>query len=112
MKERGPEATLAVLKAAHEKAPDAPVFHDTFGFALVYELLEKGRTPDAAAFHRLYSTFNLGFRKRLINTGKSYLKYGLKRRALDPFEKAVALDPDDTEAAELVKALRGAVKAL
>jgi len=110
LKDRGPEATMAILRAAHEKSPEAPVFHSTFGIALVYELLEKRRTQDAVAFHRLFSTFDPDFRKPFFNLGKSYLKYGMKTRALDFFEKAAALDPDDAEAAEQVKALLAAKK--
>jgi pimeloyl-ACP methyl ester carboxylesterase len=111
LEERGLEATVAILKSAREEDPEAPVFNDTFGYALVYELLEKGRTPDAAAFHRLYISFDPGFRRRLVTMGKSFLRYGMKSQALDLFEKAAALDPNDAEAAEQVKSLRGALKA-
>lgn len=77
--------------------------------ALVYELLEKGRRPEAVAFSQLYSAFDPQFRKRLLNMGNSFLKYGMKTQALDLFEKAAALDPDDAEAVERVKSLRGTV---
>ncbi len=111
LKSRGLEATIAILRATHEKSPDAPVFHTSFGIALVYELLEKRRTPDAIAFHRLYRTLDPDYRKPFFNIGKSYLEYGMKTRALDYFEKAAALDPDNAEAAEQIKALRAAKKA-
>ena len=109
LRERGPAATVALLKAAHAKAPDAPVFHPMFGSALVCELLEDGRTADAAEFHRLYASFGPGFRKRLMGMARSYLRAGTAQRALDLVEKAAALDPEDVEAAEQVKALNRAV---
>jgi pimeloyl-ACP methyl ester carboxylesterase len=109
--DRGPEATVAILKAAHEKAPDAPVFHEDVAFALIDGLLAKGQTPDAAAVHQLYGSFDPEFRKRLVQVGKSSLKYGMKTRALEMFEKAVLLDPDDAEAAQQAAALRSAAKA-
>jgi tetratricopeptide (TPR) repeat protein len=111
LRERGQEATAAILKAAHDKAPEAPVFEESVGFALIEELLASGRTPDAVAIYRLYGTFDPKFRRRLTEMGKAYLRYGRKRGALDHFEKAVRLDPDDAEAAEQVKALRREIQA-
>jgi pimeloyl-ACP methyl ester carboxylesterase len=110
LKERGPEATMAILKAAHQKAADAPVFHSSFGIALVYELLEKGRKQDAVAFHQLYRSFDAEFRRPFFYLGKSYLKLGMKTRARDFLEKAVALDPGDAEAAEQLSTAIGALK--
>ncbi len=101
---------MALLKAARETSPDAPVFQETFGIALVGELLAKGQKPDAVAFHQFYSSFDPKFRKRFAEIGKAYLKYGMKTLALAQFEKAAALDPDDAEVAGHIKALREAVK--
>jgi dienelactone hydrolase len=111
LKDRGAEAVVALLKAAHEESPGAPIFHENLGLALVGDLLAKGRTPDALAFNRLYTSFDPTFRGRFARIGKSYLKYGMKTLALAQFEKAVALDPDDAESAGQVKALREALKA-
>jgi pimeloyl-ACP methyl ester carboxylesterase len=111
LKDRGLEATIVILKAAHQKSPDAPVFHTGFGIALIYELLEKGRKSDAVAFHQLYRSFDSDFRRPFFYVGKSYLGHGMKTRARDFLEKAVALDPGDPEAAEQLKAVDGALKA-
>ena len=70
-----------------------------------------GRTADAAAFHRLYVSFDPGFRKRLMGMARSYLRAGTAQRALDLVAKAGALDPEDAEATEQVKALNRAVGA-
>jgi pimeloyl-ACP methyl ester carboxylesterase len=109
LKERGPEATVAVLKQTRATKPEAPVFHSFFGCTLVCELLEQGRTGDALVLDRFYRTVEPGFRKRLLAMAKSYVRDGTARTALELFERAAALDPDDTEAAEQVRALRRAV---
>jgi len=106
MAERGLEATVALLNHYHEKDPSAPIFQGDFGFALVFELLEKRQTQEALAFHRLFRSFGENFSKSFIAWGKEYERIGRKPLALDYFEKAHTLDPGNTEAAERLKTLR------
>ena len=70
LKERGAEATASILKAAHAKSPDAPVFEAEVGFALIDDLLAKGRIPEAVTFHRLYGTFDPKLLKRLTKRAR------------------------------------------
>src|SRR5262249_44439896 len=44
--EHGATATVALLERHYRKDPAAPVFHSDLGFALVDELLERGRDRD------------------------------------------------------------------
>ena len=101
---------MAVLETAHRSTPEAPVFDESVGFALIADLLAKGRKADAVAFHQLYGTFDPKFRTRHMEIGKHLLKYGMKTRALEHFEKAILLNPDDAEAAEHAKTLRQEAK--
>lgn len=110
LKERGADAVVALLKSAREKAPDAPIFDETFGLSLIEHLLDQGRTPDASKFYRFYLSFDPKYRGRLTRMGKAYLEYGAKTRALEIFERALALDPDDAEAAGQIQALREELK--
>ena len=87
MREKGLDSTLAILKATHEKSPNAPVFEESVGLALIDDLLAKGRISEAVKVHQLYGRFDPKFLNRLTIMGKNYLKYGIKSHALDCFEK-------------------------
>ena len=79
LKELGPKACIAILRAAHEKTPMCAVFNDSVGLALIDELLAKGRTHDAVEFYRLYGTFDPKFLKSLTKIGKAFLGWGIKK---------------------------------
>jgi hypothetical protein len=106
MAKRGLDATVSLLKHFHENDPSAPIFQGDFGFALVFELLEKRQTQEALAFDRLYRSFGQNLPRSFIGWGKELERLGSKPRALDYFEKAHTLDPGNTETAERLKALR------
>jgi pimeloyl-ACP methyl ester carboxylesterase len=105
LKARGAEATIALLKQIHEKAPDAPVFLSAFGDALVEELLDQGQTQDAIAFYRLYSSYDKTFLGIFTRRGDRYLRFGAKEGARKYFQKALVVDPADAVAAERLKSL-------
>jgi hypothetical protein len=107
---RGVDSTIAILKSYHEKEPGAPVFQGSFGFALVYELLENGQVQEAVAFHRMYRSFGQDLVKKFISSGDSYLRHGAKTRAQKQFERARSLDPENGEAADRLKKMREAKK--
>ncbi len=107
---RGVDSTIAILKSYHEKEPGAPVFQGSFGFALVYELLENGQVQEAVAFHRMYRWFGQDLVKKFISSGDSYLRRGAKTRAQKQFERARLLDPENGEAADRLKKMREAKK--
>ncbi len=102
---RGIEATLALLKHWHEKEPRASIFEDDFGFAVVDECLGLGRTGDAIAMSRFYSSLDAKFSKIFFRKGNGLRNAGLKHFASDYYKKACLLDPSDAEAAAQLKAL-------
>jgi dienelactone hydrolase len=106
MKRAGVGPALDLLKRHHQKAPGAPVFHESLAYALVDEFLEQGRIPDAIAVHRAYLIFDPGRARTYFRMGLSYEKYGMKDRAIDHFKKAILFDPADHEAAEHLKKLQ------
>jgi pimeloyl-ACP methyl ester carboxylesterase len=107
---RGLEPTIALLKQCHEKDPSAPIFQGEFGYALVFEMLETDRNPEAIAFTRLYASFGLPMIKLFIRTGDVFRGLGMKPTALDYYQKARVLEPDNAEVSERLRALRDAKK--
>ena len=89
------------------KNPQAPIFEDDFGFALIDECLGHGRTADAIAINRFYTAHNPKFSKIFVRTGEGYRKAGRRSFAQDYFRKACLLDPGDTAAAARLKELDG-----
>jgi hypothetical protein len=98
------------LKQCHEKDPSAPIFQGSFGFALVFEMLEAGRNPEAIALTRLYASFGQPMIESFIRLGDVYRKLGMKPRALDYYQKARVLEPDNAEISERLRALGDAKK--
>ncbi len=76
---RGTEATIALLERFHAKEPTAPVFLKDFGDALVEELLDQGRAPDAIAFYRLYGSYDKMLLGTFTRRGDRYLRFGAKK---------------------------------
>jgi dienelactone hydrolase len=110
LRERGSERTIAVLKRFRKEAPTQPIYHPVFALALVGELLEQGKTPDAIAFHNYYREAGTDCGKMLLEWGKTYLGFGLKRLAADNFKKVLLLEPGNDEAAAKLKGLEGSEK--
>jgi dienelactone hydrolase len=108
--QRGLDETLKLLEQCHARDPGAPIFLGDFAYALVYELLAKGRKRDAVAVRRLYRTFGQDIAKVFLAKGNRYREFASKERAQEMFEKAQALDPDNPEPAQRLKELRESPK--
>jgi hypothetical protein len=105
--EHGVAATVALLKRLYKKDPTAPVFHEDLGFALVDELLERGRDRDAVAVFQLYGSFDPANLQTYVRWGNQYRRLGAGRVAEQYYTKALRLDPTNRAASEGLKALRG-----
>jgi len=103
--EQGPDKTVAVLKRFQKDAPNEPIYHHVFGFALVMELLEQGKTHDAIAFSDYYRQIGFDSGRMILGWGKTYLNLGRKKMAADFFKKVLLLEPNNKEAAEKLKEL-------
>jgi hypothetical protein len=108
MQRLGVDPTLELLKRYYENSPFAPVFHGDLGAAIVDDFLESGRIRDAIAVDRVYARFDPKNARGYFRMGVAYEKHGLKTAAIQQFNKALLLDPDDAEAAAHLKKLRAA----
>jgi tetratricopeptide (TPR) repeat protein len=106
MSRLGVEPALEILKRYHAASPFAPVFHGSLGFAIIDELLATGRIRDAIAVNRVYAKFEPENTRHYFRIGRTYEKIGARSLAMDEYQKALLLDPDDAEAAERLKKLR------
>jgi hypothetical protein len=108
--EHGAPATVALLKRLYKKDPTAPVFHSDLGFALVDELLERGRDRDAVAIFRLYGSFDPANLQTYVNWGDRYRRFGDRTAAQEYYSKALRLDPTNRAASEGLKVLQESQK--
>ena len=88
-------------------APTQPIYHPVFGFALVGDLLDQGKTHDAIAFCGYYRESGIDCVKMILEWGRIYLRFGRKGLAADYFKKVLLLDPSNQEAADNLKKLAG-----
>jgi hypothetical protein len=103
---RGMEATIALWKHYYEKDPSLPIFDQEFVYALVDELLEKGRTHDAAGIARLAETFGQNVAKVYADEGDLQRRYDSVAEAEEHYRKALLIDPSNAQATEGMNALR------
>lgn len=103
----GAEATLELLVRFHETVPEAPVFEDQFAYALLYELVARGRRGDAEVlapfFHELHpalaSTFSWW-------VGRSRGEPRFREYCIAALQAALLLEPENRELAKELEALR------
>jgi hypothetical protein len=102
---RGLVPTLELLRAWHQNAPGSAIFHHDFGFSLIDERLDKGLNADAVAIFRLYASFDQSFAHSFVREGDKWRRHGIHSLARGYYQKALVLDPADSEAAERLKSL-------
>jgi hypothetical protein len=103
--DHGAPATVSLLKRHYKKDPAAPVFHRRLGFALVDELLERGRDRDAVAISQFYGKLEPASLQTYVNQGNEHRRFRDKTAARESYTKALRLDPTNAAASEGLKAL-------
>jgi pimeloyl-ACP methyl ester carboxylesterase len=112
LRKEGRDKTIALFRRFRRDAPTQPIFHSIFGWALVGDLLEQGKTPDAIAFRDYFRESGVNCDAMFLEWGKIYLGWGRKVLATDAFKKALLLDPSNREAADKLKEAGGSEKNL
>jgi hypothetical protein len=94
----GADATVEILRRWHVTRADAPIYEPVFGFALVYELLERGQESDGKKIGLLYRELVPSFLEHFTAIGDLYARRGSKEFAAKCFTKALAIDPENADA--------------
>lgn len=103
LRERGSRAAIAALRRLRGEAAGHPIFVRDFGRALVGDLLDRGQTEDAVAFHKFYLESGLDCAKDMLELAKEFHRLGLIPWAVPLYKKVLALDPANGEAAAKLK---------
>jgi hypothetical protein len=103
---RGVKSTMDVLQYYFDVDRTAAIFDVGFGYALVDELLEKKRLPEAVAFNRLFLSIHRNILRISLDEGELHLRHRATDEARPHFKKALILDPSDAGAALNLKAIR------
>ena len=72
---------------------------------MIDERLDKGQKADAISIFRLYASFDQSFAHSFVREGDKWRRHGINGLARGYYEKALVLDPADSEAAERLKSL-------
>jgi hypothetical protein len=100
LREHGVQKTIALLKRVRKEDPGSPLFHPVFAFALVYELLDRGKNRDGIALHGFYREAGHDTVKMFASHGDSYSRRGGRDFAASCFRKVLILDPGNADAAK------------
>lgn len=105
LRENGVEKTLKLLKRVSKESPKHPVLHQTFAFALIYDLLEEEKNSDAIAITAFIKDIHPGFTDtEFTQTCKDFASDD-DDFAIKCFQKALILDPGNKEAARKLREL-------
>jgi predicted dienelactone hydrolase len=107
LRKHGSAKTVALFRQFQKEAPTQPIYHQIFGWALVGDLLDQGKTQDAIAVRDYYHEFGVDFSERFLEWGQIFLRMGRKELATDCFKKVLLLDPSNREAADKMKEATG-----
>jgi hypothetical protein len=105
LRKHGSAKTIAVFRRFRKESPTQPIFHPIFGWALVSDLLDQGKTQDAIVFRNYYLESGVDCGGMFLEWGKIYLQLGRKDLARDLFKKVLVLDSSNKEAADKLKDL-------
>lgn len=107
LQEHGGQKTIAVLNRFRKEEPEHPIYKPIFGFALVFELLDQGKTKDATALRDYFRQGQDGvdIAKMLYDFGNHYKQVSGTDFAASCFRKVLQLQPDDARAANALKEL-------
>jgi hypothetical protein len=103
LRKQGSAKTVALFRRFHKDSPAQPIYHQIFGWALVSDLLDRGKTQDAIVFRDYYRESGPDFGERFLEWGQIFLHLGRKELARDFFKKALLLGPSNRKAADKLK---------
>lgn len=106
LRKEGVEKTVALLRRVHEETPTHPVLHNVFFLALIYELLNEGKTQDAIAITAFADEIHPNFKRIFGTMGDFYVRTKRLELATDYYKKALLLDPANTEIARKLRELK------
>jgi hypothetical protein len=107
LRKHGSAETVALFRRFQKDAPAQPIYHPIFGWALVSDLLDQGKTQDAVGFRDYYRESGPEFGGMFLEWGQIFLRGGRKELARDFFKKVLLLDPSNREAADKLKEAAG-----
>ena len=105
LRKHGSAKTVALFRRFEKDAPTPPIYHRIFGWALVSDLLDQGKTQDAIVFRDYYRESGPDFGGMFLEWGQIFLRWGRKELARDFFKKALLLDPSNRKAADGLRTL-------
>jgi hypothetical protein len=105
LRKHGSAKTVALFRRFQKDSPRQPIYHQIFGWALVSDLLDQGKTRDATVFCDYYRESGPDFGGMFLEWGQIFLRWGRKELARDFFKKALLLDPSNRKAADGLRTL-------
>jgi hypothetical protein len=105
LRKHGSAKTVALFRRFRKDSPTQPIYHSIFGWALVSDLLDQGKTQDAIMFRDYYGESGSDFGGMFLEWGQIFLRIGRKELARDFFKKVLLLDPSHRKAADGLKRL-------
>ncbi len=103
----GATGTADLLRRLHRTHPDAPVFHSTCGFALVFELVARGRIDAAREVGAVWRDLVPEFTRELDVIARWYADEGSTEFASACLEALLVVDPENDGARRRLSELRG-----
>ncbi len=105
--DEGLEAMVAVYRTWKSDSSRAAQYTELDVNALGYRLLGEGRTEAAIAVFTLNVESYPSSANVFDSLGEAYMKAGQNARAIENYEKSLALNPGNTNAVAMLKILRG-----
>jgi len=105
---RGAEAAVQYFHTKRKKETNIILFEESAMNALGYSFLQNGKTRDAIELFKLNTIAYPDSWNVYDSLGEAYLKDGQKELAIKNYEKALELNPDNTNAKQVLKELKGA----
>jgi pimeloyl-ACP methyl ester carboxylesterase len=107
IKERGVDAAVALYRQMRQRYP-AEFFRESTLNTLGYQQLRAQHTPEAVALFKLnVEMYPKGF-NAYDSLGKAYMAQGDREAAINNYRKSLALNPQNTNAARMLKKLGAA----
>ena len=79
LRKHGSAKTVALFRRFRKDSPTQPIYHQVFGWALVGDLLDQGKTQDAIAFRDYYREFGVDFGEMFLEWGQIFTAHGAER---------------------------------
>jgi 3-oxoadipate enol-lactonase len=103
----GTEAALAAVRAAREKDPDAVIYREAKVNLMGYAELQAGNYGGAIDFFLLNVAVYPGSWNAYDSLGEAYAREGATDLAIENYEKSLELNPDNANAEEWLRRLKG-----